>query len=441
MKHEEASRLFVLSLVKRPHESAADIAARFASIPTTFSPDYIHPRWRPLYDAIVRHLQTGKAITDLTAAKIVGIQPDALAGLMADVGEDTDVYAEMVRKAYLGSRLAETAKRAIATATEDPTTAAETLISAVTEMMAPVSRIISIGEYLDEWERGLWDWQETLRDSRYVPYPFASLTDLAGVIRPGMMCLLTGLTGGGKSTFLTQWALTAAMAGRSVLFVHLEDTPDIVTDRLIGMAQGFIRYYVLRNIQHPALDEETRAAFANDEFEASKIRSTILSRDARRLIGLAKRFLQKTTGDRLLTLYAGGYTPEQLISSIEATMYRRRVDLVIVDYLNKLSIPERILASQNAAIVLDRAAEALKCLAERWGSVMVIAQQINDEGRGYGSRAPLHKSQVALHLERDRNDPRQFTLEVKKANWGQHGSRMPLRLLPTYMMFWEYKQQ
>ena len=429
---QDLQRQFVLSLIRRDYETDEEVLSRLALLPSGVV-DALEGEWATLFGKVLEQARKRRCLTPAGAATILGKSPNEVIALMADVGADTDIYAQKLMdglRSQTVMRAASSAAEAVKKG-EDPAVVAERLVGAIASLSIQGARIVSCEDYPDRWLQWVDQQQARVRTAgATIPFPFKFLDENIARMQPGEIALLTGVTGGGKSSLALYWAQVAALSGVDVTFIHCEDPHEKVFARLILQLAWRIVYAQGGNTSFP-LTSAMRQLKPEDIPTYHEITSQVMPPKKREVLNTIVGFGRELGLFRhIKMMHAPGATVENIIAVLTAEEMTRQgsnAHLVILDYLNKLAIPPNILRSLGLYEARARDVEMLKVWAEQYGRNAVILQQVNDAGEAFETRQSMHKAQVHLDLAVDRNTGL-VTLEVRKANSGRSGIAFPLKM-------------
>lgn len=277
----------------------------------------------------------------------------------------------------------------------------------IAEIMAgtgnSVDKALAIKSYMDEIVGGAefaqktTDWENQrqiltdlpdefsgmLNKARFTFPPHWGLNQNIPMLRPGEMCVLSGGTGDGKSSMAMMFAEWAAICGKNVLVIHMEDS-----DKTILMRQ------TVRWIGGSFLELE-KGDPMNKMQQMIKLREWWNSR-----------------GGSLVYKYLAGNTYHAIIEQIKEhaaslEAQDKQLDLVVIDYFQKIDFDS---AGGNYVLAANAGAEAFKIISERLRLfTFIVSQETPDSNGGKHtawSRALEQKPQIYLSLSRH---------EIKKA--------------------------
>lgn len=220
-------------------------------------------------------------------------------------------------------------------------------------------------------------------------WPWATWNRIIGNLEAGLVTMLAGGDGMGKTTFLERIAEHWAQKGNQIVFVHFELNRRVVLDRRMARHSGI----PMRTLQSGQLSKTEQA-----------------EKDT------ADNLMQSWLGN-IHYLYCPGWNMRQVVRELDALVKAGKCDGVIVDYLDKAagSSQQIKLFGSNAYMRQADDVETLKNFAEKSDVRMVTATQLNKEGktgtakslnrsdmRGAGEKS--EKSNVVVLLHRKRLD-------------------------------------
>lgn len=215
---------------------------------------------------------------------------------------------------------------------------------------------------------------------RFTFPPHWQLNSLIPVLRPGEKIVLSGGTGDGKSALCMQFAEWAAISGKNVLVVHMEDDDDIIlmrqTVRWIG---GTL-----------------------EELEKGDPKGKMAQ-----MVALRERWMQG--GGGITYKYLAGHSIPLIVEQIKETArdmesQGKHLDVVVMDYFQKADFDTNIKSGQNYVNVANAGAELLKITAQRLSLVLMVVSQETSDGNGgkhtAWTKALEQKPQVYISLTR-----------------------------------------
>lgn len=184
----------------------------------------------------------------------------------------------------------------------------------------------------------------------------ANLDAMLGDIAPGKLHAIVARSSVGKTMYCEQLAEYNAMHGHTVAYYHLEQQGQDMLDRMICRHSG-VSLYELRNGYHgPEVDaalDSTRAWFGN-----------------------------------MIYVHCPGKGADWIAADIQRLHAERGLGLVVVDYLQKIMLPEANKAGLNSAQLWGGVVETLKTCAEVTGIPLVLGSQVRKSAFGNRNEPP-----------------------------------------------------
>ena len=219
----------------------------------------------------------------------------------------------------------------------------------------------------------------------------------------GEMIVLAAYPSDGKSALASCIAVHNALAGVPVAVFSLEMHPVQIVTRAIS-SESRINLYDVRRGLVPDAGITSMAAAASR-------------------IGKSRLFIEQSNG----------MTINQIVASARRLQRREQIRLVIVDYLQLVSLPGCDSREQEVSGV----SKGIKAMAMELGIPVLALSQLNDDGRLRESRAIGQDADVVWRLEPDGDrDPfvQPTKLIVQKSRDGQIGT-VHLQFLKTFVKF------
>lgn len=216
---------------------------------------------------------------------------------------------------------------------------------------------------------------------------------LAGGFRSGELVLVAGPQGLGKTTWALQVARNVARLGRSVLFLSFEHDPQTLLIRLVSLEAG-----LLGGSEPPGLERIRNA------FEAADGRTGSISERLEDTDGGAKavEVVRGYADHLMLHRSSGSSTTVAVIADAvaEVTSSTGQLPLVVVDYLQKVRVPD---APPNDDQRIAAVVEGLKDLAldNDLPVLAVVATDKRASGTGRRMRINHLRGSSALAFEAD----------------------------------------
>src|SRR5258706_1029858 len=298
---------------------------------------------------------------------------------------------------YISSRGAMTIKefrsreRAMEDAKRSKLLAPDNLNKVIAEIMqspgTSVDHAISIKRYMDDMVGGTEfanktaDWEEQKHLLETLPSEFAKmigkprftfpphwkLNEFIPVLRPGEKCVMPGCTGEGKSVCAMMFSEWAAICGKNVLVIHMEDS-----DQTILMRQT-VRWIGGTFLELERGDPKHRME---------------------QMIKLREWW--NTRGGSLTYKYLAGNNIGLIVEQIKETAATleaedKHLDVVVFDYFQKIDFDSGVGSGGNYVNQATAGAESLKILAERLKLFMFVVSQETPDANGgeqstYGKR-------------------------------------------------------
>lgn len=260
---------------------------------------------------------------------------------------------------------------------------------------AEIARRIALAQ-LPESERKQFNW------------PWSSWNKLIDPIEAGILVLLAGPDGSGKTTYAECIAEYWARRGQHVVFVHFELSKIIMLDR--------------RAARHTAIARRQL-----------KLAGELTPKDLHD-IELHKAKLLKWPGE-ITYLHTPGKSMELVIRELVALKEAGRCDVAIFDYLEKAA-PSAAQLKAYGSNHFQREAndvELVKTFSESHGVPTLMLSQFNKSGkqssfddlsrsdiRGAGEKT--EKANVVILLQPDKMVPEQINVKLDKNTLGPHGT-------------------
>jgi len=263
-------------------------------------------------------------------------------------------------------------------------------------------------EFLEEFEKRLRG------ESLPMGFPFGirEVDERLNGIHRQHMGIISGRTGGGKSTLATQVAGNLALAGTGVLYLILERTESSAFERTI-IQQSRCRVVAVKD---PANNKPTKE-------EAQTIRRTIES------ISSANFHMRKPSNRRLQTILA------------EIRRYVRLHGVAVV-FLDQIGLVrgERQKGDSHEAEVRG-ISNTLQELAHELNIAVVVMSQMNADGDTKGAKAVEEDADwnlsIIQEMDRAKENFREHkhVLIAKDSHNGSEGTRLPLLLNKENLRF------
>ena len=397
--------------------------------------------WRPAHQAIWRAiLDTAarcEAVDPLTVSDALGADLPAVGGqdyLLELVTETISTvtvkdYAEMVQRTA-GQREVISAAgdlAALAHAHEGPLPA---LYDAATARFLQAVRVTDARSHLVGDAEALVEYltaqSETARrleenPDALIEVPWADLGRLLGDLVPGFIHVVAAESSVGKSMYMEAIAEHNARRGHRVAFYHLELSHSYMMHRLMCRYAG------------------------GDGITMAQLRRGYAGREVSQAIDGVQAWLPRIT-----YVHCPGWSAERVAADMQRLYAQGACDVAIVDYLQKLTLPEG--KGLNSAMLIGQQAETLKNVAERLGVPVVLGSQVSranradhrrpTEGdiRNSGEVAERSNQVVVLHrpVRRDEQAPGAVTEKIEayvdKNTSGETGKADLVHVFGRYLL-------
>jgi replicative DNA helicase len=344
------------------------------------SDDFFILRHRLIWDAackidagggLIDLITLGQALKDTAA----DIQTGYLLGLVNDTPTHTraDEYAELVKRASVRRRILEAAEKIKALASDAELSTDAVLEKANAELATITTATSGSFESMASiMDTHMADMERAMEQPGYLsglPSVIPGFGKSFGGYQPGKMYLIAARPGMGKTSFLVCEALNMAQAGKKVAIASLEMTKSALTDSLIAVLSGV----PVKAIQEKAL---TPAQYGEYVKAAGKIgRMPIYIEDKK-------------------------MSPLQIESHARKIQYAHGLDVVIVDYIQRVKAPPGVGREEYdrvTAISID-----LADMAKSLNVALIAAAQLNREADNRNDKRPqLSDLRSSGQLEQD----------------------------------------
>ncbi len=279
---------------------------------------------------------------------------------------------------------------------------------------AEIARRIALSQ-LPENERKQFDW------------PWSSWNSLIDPIEAGILVLLAGPDGSGKTTYAEGIAEYWARRGQHVVFVHFELSKLIMLDR--------------RAARHTAISRRQL-----------KLAGELTTKDLLNLEQHKSRLLNWP--GEITYLHTPGKSFELVIRELVALQAAGRCDVAIFDYLEKAAPSAAQLKAFGSNFYQREAndVELVKTFSEQHGVPALMLSQFNKSGkqssfedlnrgdiRGAGEKT--EKANVVILLQPDKMDNRIINVKLDKNTLGPKGTFSQLLDGPNFQIGDTVKQQ
>jgi replicative DNA helicase len=209
----------------------------------------------------------------------------------------------------------------------------------------------------------------------YMELPWQAFRRFQVRLRPGMLAIVAGGSGVGKTTFMECCAEHWARQGRRVVFYHLELSHQLMLDRRMCRLTGIPLHEIEDGLVDRRIDEWT------------------------------ERLRQYKGG--ITYVHCPGWSAARICVHAQRLVGKGLCDVAIVDYLQKMTL--RYVPGQNKSDAIGDAVEALKITGEKYGLPFMLGSQFNraidaaDRKTAAGIRGsgePGEKANAVITLDR-----------------------------------------
>jgi len=238
----------------------------------------------------------------------------------------------------------------------EPEIIAAELIQSMQFAMYGQSDIQSIGEILASWQA---------QDGLYIAvWPLKSLQSMLSGIEQSDLIVIAGAPSSGKTSFVLQTILANQHKGRSILFFSMDTSRAKLIRRIINKLCG--------------VDITTIKMLENDLSKGTPTCKVIQG-----AMEKMKDFSIFINDNRTIT------APMIVAKAKQLADTRGRLDLVVVDFLQLLTLPGKATEAQE----LDKATQQLRAMAGDLKCAVIGLSQLNREGA-----SAISKDQKSQHL-------------------------------------------
>ena len=258
-----------------------------------------------------------------------------------------------------------------------------------------IARRIALAQ-LPESERKLFNW------------PWQSWNNLIDPIEAGILVLLAGPDGSGKTTYAENIAEYWAERGQQVVFVHFELSKLIMLDR--------------RAVRHTAIARRQL-----------KLAGELTTRELTDLEEAKRRLLTWPGG--ITYLHTPGKSIELVVRELSRLQEAGKCDIAVIDYLEKAAPSNNQLKAFGSNQYQREAndVELLKNYSESAGVPLLLLSQFSksgkatsfddlDRGAVRGAGEKTEKANVVILLQPDKQNPNVMNVKLDKNTMGPKGS-------------------
>lgn len=427
---------FISCLLRRQGESAEQALSRFYEIESVDADQIVDPTLRAMYLYVREQALDDIAVTPEILAAEFDVKPESLQESVRKHPVDAlPLYVAEINRQYVRKIAIETAGRLQAAAESgDPQQLLEAVRALDTLGLADEKRIYTLAEQAAVFLNLFEEDQRRFRDgSIKVQFPLPKLNEKLPRVMDDDVILLTARSKVGKSSFSTQMAYLNAHNKLNVAYFHFEDPPARVGYRRAAQMQ----LYVPQDVR----EQHTGTRFGMPYY---KMMSALLTDQEQAYVRYLTTLAIQQAGTYLTYIYASGWTCEKMVAVWRQLHKQRPFDLVIIDYLNKMTLNGAKLRDFGSFGARGQDVELIKQEAGRPNArvPVVLIQQENEDGTPRDSKDSYIKAQAWISLQRlpVESDPDRFENDgevvVKRANDGMTGG-IPAQFYPPFMVWSE----
>ena len=209
--------------------------------------------------------------------------------------------------------------------------------------------------------------EDTENNKKPLMMPWADVARYVPRLRPGTLVTVAAQTGVGKTVFMEGLTEAWAQDGFRVAFFHLELAHEIMLDRRMARHSGV------------AIEDLWRGT--NNEFVAD-----------------ATARMDTWIGN-IIYIHCPSWSMQRIALKARELASRRRLDAIIVDYLQKIPYTDHV-KGLNTAQMRGQDVEIIKSLGEDMGNVVVLGSQLSRQNEIRDTGEALEKCNVSIRLER-----------------------------------------
>lgn len=270
-----------------------------------------------------------------------------------------------------------------------------------------IARRIELAQ-LPEAQRKMFNW------------PWPSWNNLIDPIEAGILVVLAGPDGAGKTTYAENIAEYWARRGQRVVFVHFELSKTIMLDR--------------RAVRHTAIARRQL-----------KLAGELTTKDLADLNEAKRRLLDWPGG--ITYLHTPGKSIDLVVREMEKLQANDKCDVAVIDYLEKAA-PSHLQLKAFGANQFQREAndvELLKNYSESAGVPLLLLSQFSKSGKATsfgeldrgairGAGEKTEKANVVILLQPDKQVENVMNVKLDKNTMGPKGSFQQFVDFPRYQV-------
>lgn len=242
---------------------------------------------------------------------------------------------------------------------------------------------------------------------RLLTWPWATWNKYLDPLDPGLLAVIAGADGSGKTLYAENLAEHWAKCGLKVVFIHFELNRALMLDRRMARHSGILRRDLKTGTLTPTQQAEQDRANAE---------------------------LRQWQGS-ITYVHTPGWPMERAMSEVSALVRDDLCDVFIIDYLEKAAASQRQIRTFGNNIFAREAdsVEVVKALAESLERPAILLAQMNKAGkqqqfdnldrtaiRGAGEKT--EKANVVVLLHRESSESQIVQVRIDKNTMGACGS-------------------
>jgi len=339
--------------------------------------DFLDRRLAYIYDAALTLARRLEPVELTTIRGVLEVQQDGTGNRLQAIGGDAALaellnwngstvyaahYAELIQRAARQRRLIAVAQD-IATLAQEHEGPLDELYNHASRLFFGAVDVSRVGSHRYGGDEELTQYlvRQQERAERLAKNPDAaiviglrSLDNILGDLPAGCLHVVVGRPSVGKTMYLERVCEENARRGHRVAFYHLELSHEMMFDRAVARHSGV---------------------------SITELRRGNLSRPVHGAMDLIRPWFGNVT-----YIHCPGWTAERIAADIQRVVAQGRCDVALVDYLQKIALPER--SGMNAAMLYGQIAETLKNVAEICSIPLVLGSQVSRDFKAREDKRP-----------------------------------------------------
>lgn len=244
-------------------------------------------------------------------------------------------------------------------------------------------------------------------ERKLLTWPWGTWTQFLDPLEPGMLALLAGSDGSGKSLYAENIAEHWAKSGYNVVLLHWELNKDLMLDRREVRHSGIPRRILKMGKLTPSEERERQAA--------------------------NERLRQWPGG--ITYVHTPGWTAEKALVEARILISEKLCDVFVVDYLEKMAPSPRQSKLFGTNLYFREAddVEQIKSFSEQEEVPVLLLAQLNKAGKGQsfsdldrtairGAGEKTEKANIVIMIHRDTAETEMVQVRIDKNTIGPTGS-------------------